>query len=461
MIPSLERRPAWLVGWLGEGGPGNNEFPGFDLSETASTLRRSSPFEADETRNTLWDFGETPMRRSPSDFAAYFSEANDQCRSHLVERHPNTQRIDDEQNASEKMAFMTSWTKGSRPRSTLAETKQHDEKEVKAPHQDGTDGELNSARGAPCSESHTTGFQAVTHGSQRAKIHEARRTLSVSELGSPVRLRRSQRGDPVGFAQIAKSESSESEDEIDQALARESRKRGHQNVRRQLVFSLRPPGAVPAHVASRSAVGPYPAKATGSKTKATNIHKQVQNLPDPFRIPDVQDKIQEQMSASLAPQQHVNEGPSHGHCSSSHRKCSSKGPQKPLRDGHGSEIARELHGVVDMMTEHLSRANRTVDGVLEAYTVGTSGCVERIERRVNREQKTLKKRYDDDSKQFVQEVDTSKKAIQKGNSKREKALSQQDEEAAERQVLYKRASSSVQAFQNTALGGRSLGKGGV
>jgi hypothetical protein len=43
--------------------------PGFDLSETASTLRRSSPFEADETRNTLWDFGETPMRRSPSDFA--------------------------------------------------------------------------------------------------------------------------------------------------------------------------------------------------------------------------------------------------------------------------------------------------------------------------------------------------------------------------------------------------------
>ena len=47
-----------------------NAQPGFDLSETASTLRRSSPFEADETRNTLWDFGETPMRRSPSDFAA-------------------------------------------------------------------------------------------------------------------------------------------------------------------------------------------------------------------------------------------------------------------------------------------------------------------------------------------------------------------------------------------------------
>lgn len=113
------------------------------------------------------------------------------------------------------------------------------------------------------------------------------------------------------------------------------------------------------------------------------------------------------------------------------------------------------------MTEHLGRANRTVDGVLEAYNVGTLGCVERIERRVNREQKALKKRYDDDSKQFVQEVDTSKKAIQKGNSKREKTLSRQEEEAAERQVLYKRASNSVQAFQNTALGGRGLGKGGV
>jgi hypothetical protein len=114
-----------------------------------------------------------------------------------------------------------------------------------------------------------------------------------------------------------------------------------------------------------------------------------------------------------------------------------------------------------MMTEHLSGTSRTVDRVLETYTTGTSGCVERIERRVNREHKALKKRCDDDSKQFAQEVDTSKKAIQKSNSKREKALSRQEEEAAERQMLYKRASSSIQAFQNRVLGGRGLGNGGV
>lgn len=113
------------------------------------------------------------------------------------------------------------------------------------------------------------------------------------------------------------------------------------------------------------------------------------------------------------------------------------------------------------MTEHLGGANRTVGHVLEAYTTGTSGCVERIERRVNREQKALKKRCDDDIKQFAQEVVTSKKAIQKDNSKREKALSRQEEEAAERQMLYRRASSSLQAFQNQVLGGRGVGNGGV
>lgn len=287
----------------------------------------------------------TPESEASKQLRGRYSEANGQRRSHLVERHANIQPNDDEQNASKKTASMTSWNKGPHPRSTLVETKQQDKREVKAPHRDGTNGDPDSAKGAPCSESHTTRFQPVTHGSQRAKNHETRRTLSVSELGSPVRIRRNQRGDPVGSCQVAKSESCDSEDEIDQALARGGRKRQGQNVRRKLVFSLRPPDAVPA---GRRASGPYPAKVPGAKMKAANSHKQVQKLPDPFQIPDVQDKIQEQISAGFAPQQHGHEAPSHGHCSSSHRKFSSKGTQKPLRDDHGSEIARELHGVVDV-----------------------------------------------------------------------------------------------------------------
>jgi hypothetical protein len=290
----------------------------------------------------------TPGSEASKQLRGRYSEANDQCQSHIVERHPNSQPNDAEQNASEKTASMTSWNKGPRPRSSLVETKQQDKKKAKPPHRDGTNGGPNSAKGAPCSESHTTGFQSVTDGSQRAKNHEARRTLSVSELGSPVRIRRSQKGDPVGSAQIAKYESSDSEDEINQALAREGRPRRRKNVRRQLEFSLRPFDAGPAHVAGRPAFGPYPAKVTGTKVKAANSHKQVQKVPDPFWIPDVQDKMQEQISAGFEPQQHANEALSHEHCSSSHRKPSSKCAQNPQRDDHGSGIARELHSVVNV-----------------------------------------------------------------------------------------------------------------
>lgn len=105
------------------------------------------------------------------------------------------------------------------------------------------------------------------------------------------------------------------------------------------------------------------------------------------------------------------------------------------------------------MTERIDSANEAVDNVIEMYKEGTTGCIKKIEQRLNTEHNALSKQWDGDGKRFGQSVDKSKDALRGGATERKKSMSELEQGSEVRQILYDQVSSSLRAFQRKVLSG--------
>lgn len=113
------------------------------------------------------------------------------------------------------------------------------------------------------------------------------------------------------------------------------------------------------------------------------------------------------------------------------------------------------------MIKRLDSANDAVDKVIDTYKAGTTGCVEKIKRRLNKERDSLSKQWDDDGKRFHRSVEESKEALKSGTAEKKNAMSKLEQDSKERQMLYDQASSSLRAFQRHILSGRDIERAGV
>ena len=197
-------------------------------------------------------------------------------------------------------------------------------------------------------------FQQICRGRQRIKEPEIKRTLSISEDGSPVRLQRSQARELVSPAQIESPGSSDSEDQ-NQAFVREGCRPSRRKVRRQLVFTNSPPTArsslSAAPVSTRGVddtnfwpIGP---KKPEPRTKVNGVEKDFRSWPHSFQIAEVKDKIRTQISASFHEQRPAEEVPTHGQGANA-RKTDTKSAPPSHSYNQDSMISRELHGIVDV-----------------------------------------------------------------------------------------------------------------
>lgn len=106
------------------------------------------------------------------------------------------------------------------------------------------------------------------------------------------------------------------------------------------------------------------------------------------------------------------------------------------------------------MTKNLNDAGDKVHNVVDAYNHGTSGCVERIERRFNREHDTLMKQWDEDGKKFSQSVGKARGVIRRRSERQRRSMLELQQSSTDRAVLYDRAIDSLRSFHDRLLNER-------
>lgn len=243
-----------------------------------------------------------------------------------------------------------------RPRTSVAE--QHVLKETKPPQDEKASRQPRFKRRASYDEKR--GGEASSRpgsgGQQRAKDSEAKRTLSISEAGSPVRLQRTQSGELVSPLQAGNQESSDS-GEKNASLAQEVGRPRRRKVRRQLVFTdsrrsaeiSRPHASMSTREVDEISLRPGEPKGAGSMTNRNDFIEQFRIEHRTSQIADIRNRVRTQISAGFHEQQQAEEMSVQGDGLNGH-KTDSKGGQPSSLYGNVSGISRELHSIVDVST---------------------------------------------------------------------------------------------------------------
>lgn len=90
---------------------------------------------------------------------------------------------------------------------------------------------------------------------------------------------------------------------------------------------------------------------------------------------------------------------------------------------------------------------------IHAYEDGTTRCVERIERRLDREQVMLMKQWDSDKKRFNRCVSKAKRYIESTHEARRETVFTFRRDVAQRELLYDQANNSLRAFHRQVTRG--------
>ncbi|KAH7167972.1 hypothetical protein DER46DRAFT_625640 [Fusarium sp. MPI-SDFR-AT-0072] len=129
-------------------------------------------------------------------------------------------------------------------------------------------------------------------------------------------------------------------------------------------------------------------------------------------------------------------------------------PRQTRPAGPNAEIAEKLHGLVEMMLDHLQAKEATIYRGADAYRKNGINCVDKIERRYIQERQALNETWKKDSDRFLRGTRAAKAAINERGKIREQAMQQLNETAARRRHLFQQATTSLRALHGRLMEGK-------
>ncbi|KAF5587442.1 hypothetical protein FPANT_6895 [Fusarium pseudoanthophilum] len=128
-------------------------------------------------------------------------------------------------------------------------------------------------------------------------------------------------------------------------------------------------------------------------------------------------------------------------------------PRQTRPAGPNAEIGEKLHGLVEMMLDHLQAKEASIYRGADAYRKNGINCVDKIERRYMQERQALNETWKKDSDRFLRGTRAAKAAIDERGKIREKAMQQLNETAAKRRHLFEQATTSLRALHGRLMQG--------
>lgn len=126
-------------------------------------------------------------------------------------------------------------------------------------------------------------------------------------------------------------------------------------------------------------------------------------------------------------------------------------PRQKRPAGPNAEIGEKLHGLVEMMLDHLQAKEASIYRGADAYRKNGINCVDKIERRYMQERQALNETWKMDGDRFLQGTRAAKAAIDERGKIREKAMQQLNETAARRRHLFEQATTSLRALHGRLM----------
>ncbi|KAF5612075.1 uncharacterized protein FSUBG_1807 [Fusarium subglutinans] len=251
------------------------------------------------------------------------------------------------------------------------------------------------------------------------KISKTSRSFSVSQAGSPLPLETSP-------AQLVAGTSPSAMEEAESAEV---------------------PKRTAETIPDKNRVGLRPKPNTKLKTEPANLQ------PEPSSSDQ---DIHAQILASLQGQK---EATAEVEQAMEHDKVRGNGesPRQTRPAGPNAEIGEKLHGLVEMMLDHLQAKEATIYRGADAYRKNSINCVDKIERRYMQERQALNETWKKDSDRFLRGTRAAKAAIDERGKIREKAMQQLNETAARRRHLFEQATTSLRALHGRLMQGNLAG----
>ncbi|KAF4490515.1 hypothetical protein FAGAP_10695 [Fusarium agapanthi] len=251
------------------------------------------------------------------------------------------------------------------------------------------------------------------------KISKTSRSFSVSQAGSPLPLETSPPQLVAGTSPSAMEE----------------------------VESAKVPKRTAETIPDKTRVGLRPKPNKKLKTEPANLQ------PEPSSSDQ---DIHAQILASLQGQ---NEATAEVEQAMEHDKVRGNGesPRQTRPAGPNAEIGEKLHGLVEMMLDHLQANEATIYRGADAYRKNGINCVDKIERRYMQERQALNETWKKDSDRFLRGTRAAKAAIDERGKIREKAMQQLNETAAKRRHLFEQATTSLRALHGRLMQGNLAG----
>ncbi|KAF5554762.1 hypothetical protein FPHYL_8384 [Fusarium phyllophilum] len=128
-------------------------------------------------------------------------------------------------------------------------------------------------------------------------------------------------------------------------------------------------------------------------------------------------------------------------------------PRQTRPAGPNAEIGEKLHGLVEMLLDHLQAKEATIYRGADAYRKNGINCVDKIERRYMQERQALNETWKKDSDRFLRGTRAAKAAIDERGKIRETAMQQLNETAARRRHLFEQATTSLRALHGRLMQG--------
>ena len=285
---------------------------------------------------------------------------------------------------------------------------------------------------------------------------QALRTLSISEDGSPVRLRRDNSGQLMSPVRPESLCSNEHDlDNVPSVLDNMAHPR---EVKRQLAF--REP-IVPSPATPRKETRQfYDLEVEAARHKKDRGWRQplvTEGSYEGFKALPLLDEAQNTLDTEMG-------GFEDREFDTTGTAVDNKGRSRAIGDTHSKAIAEQLHGIVDVscnertgkirhtnweqvMVERLDNAAQAFDTTADAYKSGTVSCVQKIGRRFTKERGELEKVWKRDAGKFHRHVEKSEKAIHDHQDQQISMFVTSEKGWVERQELYSKASDSLRSFQ--------------
>ncbi|KAF5561904.1 hypothetical protein FNAPI_3451 [Fusarium napiforme] len=211
------------------------------------------------------------------------------------------------------------------------------------------------------------------------------------------------------------------------------------NLQQEYLSSLAAAEAIP----DKTRVGLRPKPKTKVKTEPVNLRPEPSSSDQDIHA-QILASLQGQKEATAEVEQAMEHDKVRGNRES---------PRQTRPAGPNAAIGEKLHGLVEMMLDHLQAKEASIYRGADAYRKNGINCVDKIERRYMQERQALNETWKKDSDRFLRGTRAAKAAIDERGKIREKAMQQLNETAAKRRHLFEQATTSLRALHGRLMQG--------